>query len=159
MSHLTTKPTKCLCAQRRLSSAWASTQSDQPLLCAQWVAKDPMFLHADSKDSDQTGRTVTLLILPRGGSYIHAGALNIKDPHIVHSLTYSWESGENNRLQDETSFYWTLLKMFDSWCSDNSLFSLDEDSWENCTWSIYFPFFQINFTHQGLKNRNPAVES
>ena len=24
-------------------------------LCAQWVAKDPKFLHADSKDSDQTG--------------------------------------------------------------------------------------------------------
>ena len=26
-------------------------------LCAQWVAKDPSFLHADSEDSDQTGRT------------------------------------------------------------------------------------------------------
>ena len=25
-------------------------------LCTQWVAKDPSFLHADSKDSDQTGR-------------------------------------------------------------------------------------------------------
>ena len=25
------------------------------LLCAQWVAKDPIFLHADSEDSDQTG--------------------------------------------------------------------------------------------------------
>ena len=24
-------------------------------LCAQWVAKDPRFLHADSKDSDLTG--------------------------------------------------------------------------------------------------------
>ena len=24
-------------------------------LCAQWVAKDPSFLHADSEDSDQTG--------------------------------------------------------------------------------------------------------
>ena len=24
--------------------------------CAQWVAEDPMFLHADSEDSDQTGR-------------------------------------------------------------------------------------------------------
>ena len=26
------------------------------LLCAQWVAKDPRFLHADSEDDDQTGR-------------------------------------------------------------------------------------------------------
>ena len=44
-------------------------------LCAQWVAKDPSFLHAESEDSDQTGRmprriwvfagrTVTLLFLP-----------------------------------------------------------------------------------------------
>ena len=29
-----TKPTKWLCAQRRLRSAWASTQSDQSLRCA-----------------------------------------------------------------------------------------------------------------------------
>ena len=26
-------------------------------LCAQWVAKDPSFLHADSEDSDPTGYT------------------------------------------------------------------------------------------------------
>ena len=48
-------------------------------LCTQWVAKDPSFLHADSEDSDQTGRmprliwvfavrTVTLLVLPCHGS-------------------------------------------------------------------------------------------
>ena len=56
MSCLMTKPTKWLCAQWRLKSAWASTKSDQCLsLCAQWVAKDPSFLHADSKDSDQSG--------------------------------------------------------------------------------------------------------
>ena len=42
-----------------------SEDSDQPghppsliksLLCAQWVAKGLSFLHADSKDYDQTGR-------------------------------------------------------------------------------------------------------
>ena len=33
MSHLMTKPTKWLCTQRRLRSAWASTQSDQSLCC------------------------------------------------------------------------------------------------------------------------------
>ena len=37
-------------AQRRLKSVWASAQSDQPSLCAQWVAKDPSCLHADSED-------------------------------------------------------------------------------------------------------------
>ena len=31
------------------------------LLCAQWKAKDPRFLHVDSKDSDQTGRMPRLI--------------------------------------------------------------------------------------------------
>ena len=31
-------------------SAWVSAQSDQSLLCAQWVAKDPSFIHVDSED-------------------------------------------------------------------------------------------------------------
>ena len=53
-----------MCAQRRLRSAWASAQSDQSSLCAQWVAKDQSFqwvakdqsfCHADIEDSDQTG--------------------------------------------------------------------------------------------------------
>ena len=30
-------------------------------LCAQWVGKDLSFLHADSEDSDQTGRTPRLI--------------------------------------------------------------------------------------------------
>ena len=49
-------------------------------LCTQWVAKDPMFLHADSEDSDQTGqtprliwvfagRTLTLLVLSCRSSF------------------------------------------------------------------------------------------
>ena len=46
------KPTKCLCTQQRLRSAWASSQSgSESSLCAQWVAKNPTFLHADSEDS------------------------------------------------------------------------------------------------------------
>ena len=30
-------------------------------VCAQWVAKDPMFLHVSSKDSDQTGQMPRLI--------------------------------------------------------------------------------------------------
>ena len=37
------------CAPSKLRSAWASTQSDQSSLCAQWVAKDTRF-QTDSKD-------------------------------------------------------------------------------------------------------------
>ena len=38
-----------------------SAQSDQSSLCAQWVAKDPSFLHADSEDTDQTGQMPSLI--------------------------------------------------------------------------------------------------
>ena len=33
----------------------------ESLLCAQWVANDPSFLHADSEDSYQTGRMPRLI--------------------------------------------------------------------------------------------------
>ena len=57
---------------------WATTWQNQQNECAQWVAKNPSFLYADSEDSDQTGpgwsvfagRTVTLLVLPWGCSFI-----------------------------------------------------------------------------------------
>ena len=55
MSRLMTKLTKWLFAQRKLRSVWASAQSDQSSLCAQWVAKDPSFLHADIEDSGCRG--------------------------------------------------------------------------------------------------------
>ena len=57
-----TKPTKWLCAQQRLRSSlgirpvWLES-----LLCTQWVAENPSFLHADSEDSDQTGRMPRLI--------------------------------------------------------------------------------------------------
>ena len=39
-------------------------------LCAQWVAKDPRFLHADSEDSDQTGRMPRLIWVFAGRTVI-----------------------------------------------------------------------------------------
>ena len=44
------KTNKMACAPSEDRTAWASTQSDQSLLCTQWVAQDPSFLHVDSKD-------------------------------------------------------------------------------------------------------------
>ena len=75
-----------MCAQRRLRSAKTQISLgirpvwSESSLCAQWVAKDPRFLHADSKDSDQTGRmprliwvfagrTLILLVLSCRGSF------------------------------------------------------------------------------------------
>ena len=39
-------------------------------LCAQWIAKGPMFLHADSTDSDQTGRMPRLIWVFAGRTLI-----------------------------------------------------------------------------------------
>ena len=50
-------------------------------LCAQWVAKDPRFLHADSEESDQTGRMPRLICL-RWGAHIFCCFCYVAD-HIV----------------------------------------------------------------------------
>ena len=47
-------------AKTRISLGIHPVRSES-LLSAQWVAKDPSFLHADSKDSDQTGRMPRLI--------------------------------------------------------------------------------------------------
>ena len=81
LSRLMTNPTKWLSGPTKtqislgIRPVWSKSS-----LCAQWVAKDPSFLHADSEDSDQTGRmprliwvfagcTVTLLVLSCRGSF------------------------------------------------------------------------------------------
>ena len=51
------KTKKMIC----LRSAWASAQSDQSSLCTQYVVKGPIFLHAESKNSDQTGPVPRLI--------------------------------------------------------------------------------------------------
>ena len=79
MSYLMTKSTKWLCTQRRLSSACASALSDQSWLCAQWVVKDPSFLHADSQrrlwwgwsESSLGARHAIFLVLLWGGSVMN----------------------------------------------------------------------------------------
>ena len=60
-------------ARKEKKGLCASEDSDQPAhlrshwsessRCAQWVAKDPRFLHADSEDSDQTDRMPRLISL------------------------------------------------------------------------------------------------
>ena len=56
-------------------------------LCAQWVAKDPRFLHADSEDSDQTGRMPRLIWIFAGRTLIllgcHVGAHMIKYRYFI----------------------------------------------------------------------------
>ena len=62
MSHLMTKPTKWhVCPAKTQISLGIRPVWSESSLYAQWVAKDPSFLVADSKDSDQTGRMPRLI--------------------------------------------------------------------------------------------------
>ena len=84
MSHDMTKPTKWVCTQRWLRSAWVSNQSDQSSLSV-WRNLGSIAAHwAQSEDSDQTGRmprlirvfagrTLVLLVLSCRGSYAIKG--------------------------------------------------------------------------------------
>ena len=55
-----TKPTKWHPATPQISLGIRPVWSESSL-CAQWVGKDSSFLHADSEDSDQTGRMSRLI--------------------------------------------------------------------------------------------------
>ena len=62
MSRLMTKPTKWYMRQAKTQiSLGICTVWWEFSLCVQWVAKGPMFLHASSNDSDQTGRMPRLI--------------------------------------------------------------------------------------------------
>ena len=50
-----TKPTKWLHTEKTQISLGIRPVWSESLLCAQWVAKGPRFLHVDGEDSDQTG--------------------------------------------------------------------------------------------------------
>ena len=73
--HDKTNKMSVLPAKTRISLGIRPVWSESSL-CAQWVAKDPSFLHADSEDSDQTGRiwvfagrTLILWVLTCRGSF------------------------------------------------------------------------------------------
>ena len=85
------KPTKWLCAQRRLRSAWASAQSESSL-CAHWVAKDPSFLHADSEDSDQTGRKPRLVWVFAGRTCHFVGFVT-RRLNYIQIISWFYETG------------------------------------------------------------------
>ena len=65
----------------------------ESLLCAQWVAKDPMFLHTDSDDSEQIGLSslgahVILLVLPYCGSIMIFETSKIGVQQILYKNIY-----------------------------------------------------------------------
>ena len=99
MCHDMTKPTKWVCAQQRLSSAWASVLNDQGIHPVWSVfavhsmgSKDPRFIYVDSEDirlggcpgwsKSSLGAQVILLVLSCRSSYRIKQPLTGKDGKI-----------------------------------------------------------------------------
>ena len=87
-----TKPTKWLCTQQGQTSLGIRPVWSESSLCAQWVAKDPSFLHADSEDSDKTGRMPRL-------SWVFAGRTVIL---LLFSCLSSWVAKDQSFLHAES---------------------------------------------------------
>ena len=106
MSRLVTKPTKWLCAQRRLRSVWSESS-----LCAQWVAKDPSFLNVDSEDSDQTGRMPRLIGVFAGRTCHFVGFVTRRLSYVL-SLAARLVKNKNSSvcvaLQAVPFFFWVI---------------------------------------------------
>ena len=127
MSHLMTKPTKWLCAQRRLRSAWASTQSDQSSLstCRKLGSLATHWVYSEDSDQNRqmprliwgfTGHIVILLVLSCGGSNallcFHAYSFNI---NLVFLLLY-WFKINFIKLSDTDHNYFISSSNASSWC-------------------------------------------
>ena len=136
-----TKPTKWLCAQRRLRSAWASAQSDQSSLSA-WRKLGSLATHwTHSEDTDQTGRmprliwvftgrTVTLLVLSCRGSNLYSQTWKHSDtinncyhhPNIwtvwsYHRVMHPKDANEMvNSVEPDQSAAWSRSTLFAQTC-------------------------------------------
>ena len=100
-----------MCAQRRLTSAWASAQSDQSSLSA-WRKLGSLATHwAHSEDSDKTGRMPRLIWVFAGRTchfvgfvmrWLRMNCLRIKSelPIFSFSLDFSKSSGLRWAIQD-----------------------------------------------------------
>ena len=79
-------------------------------LGAQWVAKDPSFLHADSEDSDQTGR------MPRLIRVFAVRTVNLlvyhEVAHIVLTIFVWYMSESGNYLDLWGELYVKMKSMF-----------------------------------------------
>ena len=108
LSRLMTKPTKRMCAHCRpektpislgIRPVWSESS-----LCAQSVAKDPSFLHADSEDSGQTGRMPRLI-------WVFAGRICQFVGFVMRWLNFDRNNFTSKRkeINDVWKFWFTLI--------------------------------------------------
>ena len=100
-----------MCSQRRLGLAWASAQSDQSSLCAQWVAKDPCFLNADSEDSDQAGQMPRLILVFAGRTCHFVGFVTMR---LIFALVSSTANFSEDLLEKHECEVARLKEYYDT---------------------------------------------
>ena len=89
MSHLMTKPTKwSMCPGKTQISLGICPVWSESSQCTQLVAEDPVFLHADNEDSDQTGQMPRLIwvFAGRTGHFVGFVMRQLKWGNILLSL-------------------------------------------------------------------------
>ena len=74
----------------------------ESLLCTQWVAKDPSFLHVDSEDSDQTGRMPRLIWVFAGRTYRFVGFV-MRRFILSSKFSNPWEKGSQHHVACDPS--------------------------------------------------------
>ena len=110
ISHDMTKPTKWLCAQRRLKSGWASAQSNQSLRCPHEESLGPLLYFKRTAKTDQTGRMPRLIRVFAGRTCHFVG-------FVMRRLTLRlliYHSGDFKQTLRE---YWSTSFLYEvQWC-------------------------------------------
>ena len=83
-------------------------------LCAQWVAKDPSFLHADSEDSDQTDRMPRLIRLRWAHSHFVGLVMSRLKLHVLErTQAHSFQQSSQYLLPTRHSPFMSALFSFE----------------------------------------------
>ena len=159
------KTNKITCTQRRLRSAWASTQSDQSSLCDQQVVKGPLFLHEVSEDwcpgwsESLLGAQVILLVLSCRGSYFKALTipavwswshclpicLQVLDTYSTVKLLFKYLDNYSNLVSEFSDFYY--LCMSGSWQNMTTAYANNKDADQPVHLCSLNSIFVICFIH------------
>ena len=128
MSHNMTKPTKWqMCSPKSQISLGICPVWSKSSLCAQWVVKDLMFLHADSEDSDQTWWMPRLIWVFAGCTGHFVGVVVLQ---LNYCLTTSIGQGhaktclmpyENNKHADQPAHPHSLISTLVVRCLDSMI--------------------------------------
>ena len=139
-----TKPTKWLCAQRRLRSAWASAQSDQSLRCPHEEIKlGSLGTHwAHSEDADQTGRMPRLIWVFAGRSHFVGFVMrrlryNLKYFCYIRGCVYTSDRGLKN-IPFIVLPQWIVLRISKYVQSKRHLSCFSKQRRQN-TWKVFWP--------------------